>query len=172
MKKILLVMVILSMVLCACNEKKTNDVEVTNNETQKNEEIESNEPVKDIEYTKPDFTDNTDFKINTSSEVDEVSFEKIVLHDESNAQLDLGFPDDKVGTLIVSKQEIIFDEEEASTFSIGNEEVSRYKAVDGMNHYIWKKDNFYFELISESEFSDEEIAKVVVGYSAQVGASD
>ncbi len=164
MKKILLVMLILSFVLCACEDKKS-DNDVTNN-------VNNIEQTDNNEYKNPDFTDKTDFKINTSSDIEDIYFDKIVLHDESNAQLDLKFSQDRVGSLFVTKQEIDFDEDEISTFSIGGEEVSYYKAIDDMNHYIWSKDNFYFEFTSINEFTNEEIAKIVKGYSAQVGANN
>ena len=162
MKKILLVIVILAVMLCACENKKNNDVTNNGDNTETN---------KNVEYKNPDFTDRTDFKINTSSEANDISYDKIILHDEGNAQLDLKLSNGNMASLNVTKQEIIFDDDETSTFSIGGQEVMYYLAIDGMSHYAWSKDNFYFELISREDLDNDEIAKVVKGYSAQVGAN-
>ncbi len=166
MKKLLLVMAILSIMLCACKDKTVVD-DVTNN-TQDTETT----SVKNVEYNTPDFTDKSDFKINTSSDADGISFERIVWQDESNAQLDLELSGGKMASLKVTMQEVVIDEEEVSTFSVGGQEVTRYKAIDGLSHYIWSKDNFYFELTSSEDIKDDDLEKIVKGYSAQVGANN
>ena len=87
----------------------------------------------------------------------------------NNAQLDLKFKDGKVGSLMVSKTGISIPTEEVAVFSIAGVEVTEYSSIDGFKHYVWEKNNSYFDFSSLEEFSDEEITKVINGYSIEIG---
>ena len=168
MKKLLLVVLVvgLSLLLIACEV----DNKPTSGDSGKKTQTEvEKEPFFGVEeYTEPDFTDRTDFKVEKSESADDIEYDRIFLHGMNNAQLDLKFKDGKIGTLMVSKLGIDIPEE-VTTHSIANTEVTKYTTDDGIYHYIWARDNSYYDFQSLVEFSDDDLAKVIKGYSIVMG---
>lgn len=172
MKKLLLVLLVIciSISLIACEKKKSNEPGPNGIESPTVQTGEEGEYIEgEVEYAKPDFTDRTDFKVEQSSELSNVSYDRIFLQSKERAQIDLMFSNNRVGSLVVSKIESIITDSSATTSSIGGVEVTYWKAIDQMKHYCWEKDNFYYELSTMDDFSEDELAKIVNGYSAEVG---
>ncbi len=172
MKKLILLIatVMICSLLFGCNQKKepidngNGGTKTTEDNTNtQNEEIE----IRDAEYKEPDFTDKSDFKVEKSEELSNVSYDSIFLRDEDNAQLDLRFEEGKVGSLLVSKKEIFVSNEDTVNYSLNNTEVTTYTEIDGIKHYVWEKEGFYFEFMTSDNFQNEEIEKIVKGYSAK-----
>ncbi len=169
MKKFLLIILVISLatLLLACEDKTKNlsgDKVDTVTETKIKETF-----VGTAEYKEPDFTDRTDFKVTKSEESNDIEYDSIFLHGMNSAQLDLKFKDGKVGSLMVSKFEMQIPSGEVATFSIADTEVSKYTGIDGFKHSVWTKSNSYYDFSSLEDFSDEELTKVIKGYSIEVG---
>jgi len=168
MKKVLLVVLVigLSMLLIACGEE--NKPTSGDTDTKVKTEVEK-EPFYGVEeYSNADFTDRTDFRVEKSESANDIEYDRIFLHGMNNAQLDLKFKDGKIGTLMVSK--FVGDvPEEVNTYSIANTEVTKYTTADGIYHYTWSKDNFFYDFQTIEDFSDEDLTKVINGYSIVIG---
>ena len=169
MKKFLLIVLIVSLAvfLLACEDK-------TKNQSGDTKTIEKVETIKETfvgtaEYKEADFTDRTDFKVVKSQESSDIEYDSIFLHGMNSAQLDLKFKDGKVGSLMVSKVEMQIPSDEVATFSIAGVEVSKYTGIDGFKHDVWTKNNSYYDFSSLEDFSDEELTKIINGYSIEVG---
>jgi hypothetical protein len=183
-KQVLVVIVIVILVIVALllfkflkpnntvNPNGGNTPSVTGKPNSKDESEEKVEnPFEDgyISYKEPDFTDVTDFKVETSNDVKDVAFDAIMLHDYGSAQLDLKFDKDRVGTLSVSNTDNSNSSEEATVKDIADTEVSYVEGIDQIKHYYWEKDGMYFSFATKGDFSDEELAKIIKGYSVNVG---
>ena len=184
-KQVLIVVVIVILVIVALllfkflkpgntvvpNNGGNNTVVNNNTEGDKEEEQKPVNPFEDgyISYEEPDFTDVTDFKVESSNDVKDVKFDAIMLHDYGSAQLDLKFDKDRVGTLSVSNSEIAGDLEDATVKNIADVEVSYVVGIDQIKHYYWEKDEMYFSFATKGDFSEEEISKIIKGYSVDVG---
>ena len=171
MKKLFFIITIVCtcFLLFACNKKEEPKPVSVDNGSKVIEENtnEQTEEINDKEYKEADFTDVAGFKVEKSEELSDSSYDGIFLKDSSTAQLDLKFKDDKIGTLIVSKKEIVVYEEDVVSNSLNNIEVASYKAVDGLKHFVWTKDGFFYEFLTNDDFSNKEIEKIVKGYSAK-----
>ena len=174
MKKLLLIIMIisLSLVLFACKEKKSNEPVIGNENTgiaQADEEGKEEYFSGTVEYENTDFTDRTDFKVNKDDNMSNANYDRIFLLDRDTAQLDLKFDNGKIGTLMVQNTSEPYAEEGATSKNIMGVEVTYYEAIDGIKHYSWKKNETCFEFVSDSEFSDEELSKIISGYSVEMG---
>ena len=169
MKKLLLIVMVvgLALLLIACgvdNSKPTSGDSGKKTQT----EVEK-EPFFGVEeYAEPDFTDRTDFKVEKSESASDIEYDRIFLHGMNNAQLDLKFKDGKIGTLMVSKLGIDLPEE-VTTHSIANTEVTKYTTDDGIYHYVWARDDSYYDFQTLEELSNDDLAKVINGYSIVMG---
>ena len=165
MKKFVLVIMIVSLavLLLACEKQEGGST----NKGGTTKETEKAPFVGVEEYKEADFTDKTDFKVTKSDDAKDIEYDKIFLHGMNTAQLDLKFKDGKIGTLMISKVEKTVPEN-APIFSIANTEVAKYSAA-GVYHYVYSKGNTYYDFNALEEFSDEEMAKVIKGYSLEIG---
>ena len=174
MKKLLLIIMIisLSLVLFACKDKKSNEPVIGNENTeiaQTDEEGKEEYFSGTVEYENTDFTDRTDFKVNKDESLSNVEYDRIFLLSRDMAQLDLKFDNGKLGTLMVLTAGEAYAEEGATSKSIMGVDVTYYEAIDGIKHYSWVKNETGYEFVSEEEFSDEELSKIIAGYSIETG---
>ena len=148
-----------------------NNTVIDNKTNNEGDEEKVENPFEDgyISYEKPDFTDVTDFKVETSNEVKDVKFDAIMLHDYGSAQLDLKFDKDRVGTLSVSNTDNTTVSDDAAVKSIADTEVTYVVGIDQIKHYYWVKNEMYFSFATKGDFTDDEIAKIIKGYSVDVG---
>ena len=122
-----------------------------------------------VEYDSADFTDKTDFKVNKSEELSSVEYDNIFLHDKDSAQLDLKFSNDRIGTLVVSRNDSSYysSDEEKSSLTIEGTEVEKVIGNDGIIHYSWNKNNVNYRFDTLSEFTNVELASIINGFTME-----
>ena len=181
MKKIVLALIVCLMttLLFACNDNKPNNNGGNNenvvNNANDDGSAQGNKKNNDVpfsieEYEDTDFTDRAGFKVTKSDDLSDVSYDTILLHGSESAQLDLKFANGKIGTLKVGKTVISVEtDEDVSTYKIDAYEVSTYVSLDGIRHYLWQKDGFYYKLSTLEDFSNQELTNIIGGYSVEVG---
>lgn len=151
MKKILLCLALVSalfLVGCNNNNKPNNENNVNNNnnnsvvEQDENKETENEEEEDDspiVQYESPDFSEKAGFKVNLGSSLEGVTYDSIFLVNKTTAQLDLIFPDQTIGTLLVEPRGSSHLYEKDDTIQVGDVEVAMKVGADGISVYEWTK---------------------------------
>ena len=131
-----------SILLVACNN---NDLNQDNNSTSKTQD-ENNEidkaPV--VEYTSTDFSEKAGFKVNLGTSFKGVKYDSIFLISETIAQLDLTFPNNTIGTLLIDSAGYSKLGETNDVVFIDSNKVSIENGADGIFTYEWTKENYTF----------------------------
>jgi len=169
MKKLFLLFIILAIILLIGCEDKNN----LNNRVEKKEESFN------TEYKEPDFRDSTDFYI-SENEKENVETQRILLQNRDTVQLDIKLKDIKsdlpsennaIATLIIKKAKgysSFEDEENIVTYNVSDIVVTLVKGLDGINRYYWERNGFSYILSSKTEFTNEDLKKIVPKYDAVI----
>lgn len=162
MKKILLLLALctaLCLVGCNNNEQNNNNNEQNNTQVsdnnQNNEEKENETGI--VVYEKPDFSEKAGFKVNLGSGLEDVKYDSIFLIHDTTAQLDLIFPDNSIGTLLVDTNgyEHLYDADDSVL--IGETKVSIEIGADGIIVYEWLKDGVAYTYSTAKDIKDSEV---------------
>lgn len=156
MKKLLLGLILCSTIfLIACNDNK----DLNSNNTNPNQQDEINEiddnPV--IEYDSTDFSKKAGFKVNLDDSLKGVKYDSIFLIAKTVAQLDLKFPDNTIGTLLIDSSEYSKLETTDSVIFIDDIKVSIENGLDGIYSYEWKNGNYTLTYSTSTDLKDSEI---------------
>ena len=158
--------------LIGCEDKNKN-------QTNSNNRVEKKEEAFDTEYKNADFRDTTDFYLEDNKK-ENIETQRILLQNRDTVQLDIELKDIKsnisnennaIATLIIKKSKsysLVEDEENIITYNIDGVVVTLVKSLDGINRYYWDKDNFNYILSSKSDFSSDDLKKIIQKYVAVV----
>lgn len=154
MKKILLCLALCSAIfLVGCNDNKepqnvNPSGEGTNiNQSEMSEEDEA--PI--VSYDTPDFSEKAGFKVNLGASLQAVTYDSIFLINKSSAQLDLIFPDQTIGTLLVEPMGGGHIYEEDERLYVGDVEVAVQVGADDIIVYEWERDNYLYTYSSKTD---------------------
>ena len=147
MKKLLLLLALcISVCLVGCNKNENNNQNNNQNNLNTNQpsNVDNNQSQEEppiVVYDSPDFSEKAGFKVTLNSSLEGVKYDSIFLMNNSTAQLDLVFPDNSIGTLLVDSTNSthIYNANDAAL--VGDINVSIESGADGINVYEWSKDN-------------------------------
>lgn len=166
MKKLLLCsFFILALCLTGCNNNThqndtTNDV--TGNDKNTNIQDQNEEETGTVVYDTPDFSKSAGFKVALDDSLKDVKYDSIFLTNNSVAQLDLEFPDQTIGTLLVDSNESTYLYDPSDAVFIDDIKVSIEVGADGIIVYEWQKDNSTFVYHSKVDLKNSDILKNLV----------
>lgn len=167
MKKILLCLALCSaLFLVGCNKetKEPNNPNNsnTNNVIQSGENAQEKEEPPIVTYDTPDFSEKAGFKVNLGSSLEGVTYDSVFLMHNTTAQLDLIFPDQTIGTMLIDSFGSNHIYEKDDSVFIGDIEVSIKAGADGINVYGWQKDNYDFVYSTTLNLKDSDTLKNLV----------
>ncbi len=174
MKKILLIatLLLISIIAISCNNND-NKTGVQNNGNSSNVNTPSSSTQSDVtkDYNEPKFMEEQGYNVTKDTSLQDITYDNIRISDEGRAELDLNFKDGKKATLMIYKQDVIIDEEEATNFNVENIEVFNILGGDGFKNYYWKKDYKTYRLIvtGDTVLSNDEVGKIIKGFNVEVG---
>ena len=165
---IVLILCILAVVLVKCNNGNNGD---TNGGTANKGQSQVSDNSISKTFDKPDFKDEAGYSVVKSDSLSKIKYDGIQLLDGANGQLDLTLDGDKKATLLIKKSEDYIDEEGVKNIKIGDYEVKLSEGLDSIDRYYWKKDkvNYVLSFNKNTGLSDEEILKIIEGFSIEVG---
>ena len=164
MKKMLLCFsLIAALCLVGCNNNENNNGDVQNNNNNNSnltnqsgsQEEENNNPI--IQYSSPttdDFSDKSGFKVELSNSLEGVKYDSVFLINETAAQLDLIFPDNSIGTLLIDSMNSTHIYEPDDATFVGDTKVSIKVGADGIRDYEWVKNNYTFVYSTKTDIKD------------------
>jgi len=175
MKKLLLcISLILAICLVGCNNNENNntvnegqnniiDNNNANNSNQSDLEEDKNNPI--VQYTSPeadDFSEKSGFKVELSNSLEAVKYDSVFLINDTAAQLDLVFPDNSIGTLLIDSMNSthVYDPDDV-TF-IGDTKVSIKIGADGIRDYEWKKNDYTFVYSTKTDIQSTDVLSNLV----------
>ena len=145
MKKILLILVLCSsLLLVACNNNNSN-LQEQNNET-------NNDSI--IEYNSTDFSEKAGFKVNLGTSFKNVKYDSVFLISKTIAQLDLSFPNNIIGTLLIDSSGYSKLTKTDDVVFIDSTKVSIENGDDGIYTYEWEKENYTFTYSTTTDIKD------------------
>lgn len=173
MKKILLLLALcaaLFLVGCNNNENKVQNNNTNNNQQQNNSQNANNDQNQEEEedeapilvYDSPDFSDKAGFKVNLGAGLDGVIYDSIFLMNRSTAQLDLIFPDNTIGTLLVDSTNSSHIYEADDVVLVGDTKVSVEVGADGIIVYEWTKDDYVYVYSTAQDIKNSQKLKDLV----------
>lgn len=174
MKKFLVFLMIgiLTFLLIGCEDKKQEDNKSSNNTVISNDSnLSSEESLGITSYKEPLFKEKAGYDVVKADSLSNVKYNGIMLMEDGSSQLDLEFEDGKQATLLVKKVADYIDEQDYSNLKIGDYEVKYKTDLDNFSRYLWTKDNtFYvFTTANTNNFSNDDILKIIEGFSLNVG---
>lgn len=165
MKKLLLLLALctsLCLIGCKNNEQQNNNNQQNNshmsdsNQNKNNEnELEENNGIAVYENT--DFSEKAGFKINLGDTLKDVKYDSIFLIHNSTAQLDLIFPDNTIGTLLVDTNGYLHLTDTETTVMVDDIKVSIEIGADGIIVYEWLKDNVSYTYSTNTDLKESDI---------------
>ncbi len=174
MKKVLALIIVLTfaIVLVACEDDSDNsqpNVNNPNNYTTSNNE--ANDELGIRVYRDADFMEVAGYKVIKDNSISDIKYNNILLNADGNSQLDLQLADGKLATLLVKKVADYVDDEQAEHIAIGDYEVRLVKGIDNINTYYWNKDDtsYVLSVSNKSDFSNDELLKIINGFSINAG---
>lgn len=186
MKKLLLYSsLIIALLLTGCNNTKVNNNEENLNsennvnqsqnqgsnqgQNQSQKETEEDEgPI--VVYDTPNFSEKAGYKVNLDSSLEGVKYDSIFLMDNSTSQLDLVFPDNSIGTMLIESNQFgrMHYEDPSDTFTVDDINISVYVALDGIRSYQWEKDGYIYTFATHNDMKNTQtLSNLVKGMSAE-----
>ena len=169
MKKILLLLALftaLCLVGCTNNEQNNNNNEQSNTQVsdknQNNDEKEKENESGIVVYEKPDFSKKAGFKVNLGSGLEEVKYDSIFLIHDTTAQLDLIFPDNSIGTLLVDTNGYQHLANSEDSVLIEDIKVAIEIGADGIIVYEWVKDDVCYTYSTAKDIKDSDVLATLV----------
>lgn len=171
MKKILLLLALCTaLCLVGCKKNEEPPINNNNNNDQHNSQIsDSNQTDEDTEkntgivvYEKPDFSGEAGFKVALGTGLENVEYDSVFLIHDSTAQLDLVFPDNSKGTLLVDKNGYEHLYAPDDTVLVGDIKVSMKIGADGIIVYEWLKDSVSYTYSTTKDIKDSDLLSTIV----------
>ena len=128
-----------------------NNNNISSNQQEENNGIDDT-PV--IEYDSTDFTKKAGFKVNLNDSLKEVKYDSIFLISKTIAQLDLRFPDNTIGTLLIDSLGYSKLETTDDVVFVDDIKVSIENGLDGINTYEWTKENYTFTYYTSADLKN------------------